>query len=201
MVAESLPSPPSTPSPPKKRAKPLPIPFGIRLKARNLYLSQSLPYKEIAHRTGLSAKQVENMVSREKLASIRKNREQGILKATDSRAQAVLAQFNETLAEEAEEISLGAIARARQEVEEYGKDSARNFQSLTGGIANLVKASRMVRGLDAKGAASAVAGDTVIFVKLERVGVASGETNAIKNAQLPAIDISASTIPALPSSQ
>lgn len=195
MVAEST----LTASPvPKPRAKSIPLAFHARLKARNLYVGQGLSHQQIADRTGLTAKQVANLVAREKLFAVRQRREKGIESATDTQAHARLEAFNAQLAEEAEEISLGAIARAREEVERGDKDSPRNFQSYTGGILNLVKASRTVRGLDQKGGAQSGESATVIFIgALERVGMTTPKE---LKAALPAIEVSALPVAAIPDS-
>jgi len=193
------------PAPRKPRANPVPLPFQARLKVRNLYLSQGLGCKAIAERCGLTPTQVQNLISREKLTAIRKQRENGIIRGSDSRAQNLLEQFNSELAEQAEEISLGALQRARNEIDVFTPESPRNFQSLTGGIANLVKAARSVRGLDAKGGGPRHSdGSTIIFIgALERVGDAAkaasqAQAQPMKQAEKAeeVTEISAKLIPA-----
>lgn len=139
---------------PTKKAAKLPVgrgvayPLATRLKVRNLYLGQALNNQDIAERTGLTARQVGQMVYRDGLAKQKRRRAEKINAAADTRANAQLEAFNEQLAEEAEEISLGALERARQSVESVGEFAAKDFQSWTGGIRNLVQAARTVRGLD-----------------------------------------------------
>lgn len=145
------------------------IPLHTRLKVRNLYLGTNLTHAEISEKTGLPEKSVGHLISRDGLPKHKRRREAKLLANTDARTDATLEAFNEQLAQEAEEISLGALQRAREEVEAPGEFGARNFQSWTGGINNLVKASRAVRGLDSKQAQDQGATVNLFIVAGERV--------------------------------
>ena len=165
----------------------IPIPLGMRLKVRNLYLAQSLTAHAIATQCGLNKRQVECIIHRDGLPVLKKRRFEQLAKRTDERATAQLEAFNEQLAEEAEEISLGALKRAREETESAGEFSARNFQSWTGGIANLVKASRMVRGLDSKGGnADGSTSVSVFLVRGETIDRAAPKNVTPGPQELPA---------------
>ena len=159
------------PKEPKKLNKGFrqPVPLITRMKVRNLYLGACLGNIEIGEQVGLTANQVAQIVYRDGLPAIRKRKQAKAIEATDARTDETLEQFNEQLAREAEEISLGALQRAREEVDSPGEFGARNFQSWTGGINNLVKAARTVRGLDAKQAADAGSTVNLFIVSGERV--------------------------------
>lgn len=174
MVAAVVPQPDS---PPKRakipalkgdgrlRAGRVEIPLQTRLRVRNLYLGQHLPYKEIAVQVGLTVGQVEGIVIRDKLPAIKRSRKQKLTEKTDARVDAAFREFEDQAAREAEEISLGALAKARGEVESGGEFAPKNFQAWTQGISNLVKVSRTMRGLD-QPQAQAGAGTTNIALQL-----------------------------------
>ena len=134
----------------KPGSKPLPLPLGIKLKARNLYLVQSLPYAEIAHQTGLSVQSLSSLAHREGWTKQRRARAAQITNRADARANRELDSINDAIASECEEIALQGLTRAKEESVSKGKFAARNFQSWTGGVSNLVKVQRAARGLDSR---------------------------------------------------
>ena len=140
-----------------------PFPLIVRMKVRNLYIGQCLTNIEIGKQVGLTPSQVAAIVYKDGLPTLRKQRQAKVIANTDARTDATLEQFNEQLAREAEEISLGALQRVRETVESPGEFGARDFQSWTGGIRNLVTAARTVRGLDSKQAFDQ-SNTTAIFV-------------------------------------
>ena len=151
------------------RAPKTAISLHSRLKVRNLYLSQALSHEEIAQRTGLRKLQVAKIVFNDRLPAIRRKRLEKIVAAQDARTDSTLQAFNEQLAEEAEEVSLGAIARARAATESGDVSAARDFAAWSNGISSLVKASRAVRGLDARASGSESPSVSVYLVRGESV--------------------------------
>ena len=134
----------------KPNAKPLPIPIGTRLKARNLYLIQCLPYAEIAEKTGLSVSSVGQLAFREGWTKLRKQRASELTTKADARANRDIDAINDAIASECEEIALKGLDRAKKASESDDEFAARNFQSWTGGVSNLVKVQRAARGLDSR---------------------------------------------------
>jgi hypothetical protein len=126
------------------------IPLATRLQVRNLYVGACLGPSDIAPKVGLTLRQVRRLVATDKLAPIRRRAVSNAIKVTDNTANHLLERFNQEIASQSEEASLGAIVRAREAVASKDKLAARDFQSWTGGIRNLVDVSRRVRGLDAK---------------------------------------------------
>jgi len=135
------------------------------MTVRNMYLSGAHSNQQIADAVKLQEKQVRYIITRDSLAAEKKRRALAMIAKQDAQLDQRLQAFNSELAEQAEEISLTALQRAREEAIAPGEFGARNFQSWTGGIANLVKSSRLVRGLDSiSGAGSQAASNVSVFL-------------------------------------
>lgn len=139
---------PDAPKPPKNRLTPSPIPIGVKLRARNLYLVHGLPYAEISEQVGLTVQQLGALAHREGWTKNKARNRAKMIARADARIDRDIDETNEALARESEEIALKALGKAREEVESGGEFAARNFQSWTGGVSNLVKVQRLTRGLD-----------------------------------------------------
>lgn len=131
-----------------KPAKAARIPIGTKLKARNLYLIHGLPHAEIAAQTGLSLQSIRNLAFNEGWTKAKAKRTEAMIRRADARMEAKVEEINEAIASECEEIALNGLKRAKEESESRGEFAARNFQSWTGGVSNLVKVQRLTRGLD-----------------------------------------------------
>jgi hypothetical protein len=143
----------------RKRGRPLGranIDILTATKIRNCYLYQDLTHRQIAERTGLTERVIASYVVRHRLTAEKKTRYAKTLASHDARARDSVDTICEAIASNAEEIALNGLTRARESVEtpERFKDPAKDFQAWTGGIRNLVQASRQVRGLDQKGSES-----------------------------------------------
>lgn len=140
------------------------IPILTRIKVRNLYLNQDLPYRDIAHQCGLTEQQVGKVVIAEGLSGLRRKRKQDLISKSDARAHEQITEVAEAIASEGDEITLGALAKAKECVANGGKDAPKDFQAWTGGIRNLVTVARACRGLDSAQQQAAQGGNVSVFV-------------------------------------
>lgn len=154
----------------KKPAPKLTIPLLTKLKVRNLYLSQGLGPQAIAKITGLTEKQAGNIIVREGLAKLRASAKSAIEARSDARTQEQVSEVIEAIARESEEIALSGIARAREATESRSEFAAKDFQSWTGGVRNLVNIARQARGLDSERSAGQGATLNVFVGRFETVG-------------------------------
>lgn len=178
---------------PAKGQKHVEIPFAVRLAIRNLYLAQGLAPEAIAAKLKRPVLQVAKIISRDGLPALRREQNRALQARGDEQRAAQLAAFNDELAAGAEEISLGALTRARSAVASKSKFAPRDFQSWTGGIRNLVSAARAVRGLESLGSRGANHGGeglTVAFFLARGEVITAGEKRAepvpVEALQLPA---------------
>lgn len=126
-------------------------PIELALKVKNLYLYQERGHADIAAQCGLTVKQVSNLIYREGWSKLKEERRRKIEESHDERATQSQLAVVEAIASQAEEIALSGLNRAREAVGQSGPDAAKNFQSWTGGIKNLVGAMKLVRGGSAAG--------------------------------------------------
>jgi hypothetical protein len=167
--------------PTKSRRPRTHIPLPTRLKARNLYLTQGLSFKEIGEKTGLDASQIRSLVDREGWPRLKSGAKSKITAKHDARASEMVSEVVEAMASESEEIALSGLQRARQAVESQEAYAAKDFQSWTGGLRNLVQVARELRGFDSE--QSRGSGATL------NVFVGRFETVSDKPAEKPAIDV------------
>ncbi len=92
---------------------------------------------------------------------------------------------------------MSGLVRAREIVAANGKDMAKDFQAVTGGVRNLVTARNLVRG--AVAADSVPAGTQVNLFFFRPADGAAREPVSVTPAQQvqPAVDVSASIVPTL----
>lgn len=129
------------------RSKPQ-IPLQTRLKVRNLYLYQGLGHKEIAAKVGLTTRQCQTLVQRHKLTDLKRSINGKAVQAHNARVDADVAEIVDAVASESEEIALAGLQRAREATTSASEYAAKDFQSWTGGVRNLVNVARQARGLD-----------------------------------------------------
>ena len=129
-------------------ASPRKIPLGTVLKVRNLYLIHGLSNVDIASQVGLEVKAVGQLVFRKGWTKIRQKKVAEITQRADARMEREVDEINDAIASECEEIALQGLGRAKQAAESQDEFAARNFQSWSGGVSNLVKVQRACRGLD-----------------------------------------------------
>lgn len=117
-----------------------------KAQIRNFYLVLGLTYEEIAKRTGLTSGIVGNYISRAKLPAVKRENEKRINERQDARTEAQLDEISEAIASQSEEIALGGLTRAREEIESRDEFASKNFQSWTGGVRNLAQVAKLIRG-------------------------------------------------------
>lgn len=132
----------------KRVKKTSPLPIATKLKAKNLYLYQDASHQRIAKETGLSVDASESLAVREGWVEQRRARAKKLEEKSDARSEQADLAIVEAIGSQAEEIALSGLDRARDAVKRKGKDAAKNFQSWTGGIRNLVSAIKTIRAHD-----------------------------------------------------
>lgn len=139
-----------TRTPPKNpvRQPPTRINLTLEMKCRNLYLIRALPASEIATATGLSLKQVKNLVVRRGWAKLKQVREGQIKAASLARMERDSDALQDSIASECEEIAMSGLARAREEVTSDSPFASKNFQAWAGGVRSLASVARTARGQD-----------------------------------------------------
>lgn len=141
--------------------------IATRTKIRNAYLYRNVTNEEIAKQTGAPIWVVQGFIYRSKLPAEKRERENRLIKAHDARADAKVTQICEAIADESEEIALNGLQRARESTEARHEDAAKEFQAWTGGVSNLVRASRAARGLESKQESPGGANVNVFLVRGE----------------------------------
>lgn len=124
------------------------IPILTRVKVRNLYLYQDLPYRDIAQQCGITEQQVGKVVIAEGLSGMRRKRKQDLIRKSDARTQDEADEVAQAIAAQGDEISLGALEKAKNCIEVGGEYAAKDFQAWTAGLRNVVTVSRLCRGQD-----------------------------------------------------
>ena len=140
----------------KKRRSPTVMDIGTKVRIRNLYLVQCLPYAEIARRVDCPLSTVTRFIERQKLPAIRKENEAKAAARHDAQVRESVDEISEAIASQSEEIALSGLERAREATEDRGEFAAKDFQSWSGGVSNLVKTARAIRGMDRPGATESI---------------------------------------------
>jgi len=175
------------------KGKYTPVPLLVRLKARNLYLVQGLGHKEIAAQCGLTYEGSQQMASREGWVALRKDRKRHLLKQQDSRMEEAHSEVLDAIADVSAQHAMQGLNRVGDALEDRSEFAARNFQSWTGGVKNLVSIMREIRQPDQQAPDKAQlnvfvlrVGDAVAPVAERNV---TPNTQASKAGQQPAIDL------------
>lgn len=140
MSSQAQPSPPQD-----SKKKGNIIPLLTRIKARNLYLLQGLPYNEIASATGLSYKQVTHLASRQGWPKERKRRLLLMEEAADARLAQTSSEVIEAIASESEEIALKALGNTRDALDRTDDMAAKDSQSYSAVVKNLASTAKLLR--------------------------------------------------------
>lgn len=159
------------------------IPLPVRLRIRNLYLTQGLSDSVIAKRVNLTIIQVRGIIRREGLPELRKPRKLSLTQAADARTQEQVGELIETFARETEELALGGMQRARECIDSQSEYAAKDFSSWSSGVRNFIQVARQARGLDTEGQRGNATHNLNVFVG--RFETAGGD----KPAEKPAIDV------------
>lgn len=128
------------------------IPLLTRMLARNLYLTQGLPYKAISAETGLPVPTLEQLSHREGWVDLRRQAKARLLKNAEARTQALEAEMLESVVGLAGQHALQGLNRTGEALERTDRDAARDFQSYTSGVKNLVSIMRDIRQPQSDGA-------------------------------------------------
>lgn len=170
----------------KKERNFAPLPIATKLKAKNMYLFQDATHEQIAKETGLTRDASENLAYREGWVKIRRERASILEKKADARAEQADLAIVEAIGSQAEEIALSGLERARDAVKRKGKDAAKNFQSWTGGIRNLVSAIKTIRARDGASVEQGPVNFNLFFVG-QPMGQGQGEPKQV-------VDVTAKTV-------
>lgn len=123
----------------------------LKVQIRNLYMVDGMSPAQIGQRVGVKPGVVSGLVRHNGWSVSRKKMESNFSTETLVRAEEKLDEVSRAIANQSEEIALLGLQRARDAAIEHGEYAAKDFQSWTGGIRNLVTVSRACRGLEAAG--------------------------------------------------
>lgn len=127
------------------RGKFSPIPLLTKLKARNLYLIQNASHKEIAEQTGLTKHACEQLAYREGWVEVRREKTKRMVEKHDARMANAASEVLDSVVGGCEELAVSGLNRVRESLDDKSDFAARNFQSWTGGVKNLVSIMREIR--------------------------------------------------------
>lgn len=147
--------------------------LALKLKVKNLYLIQHASHAEIAKQTKLTLPAVAGLIHREGWPALKKKQAEFAEISSDTHMSETAAQVVAAVTDQCTEIALSGLNRCRDAVSAKGKDAAKNFQSWTGGVRNLVSA---IKTLQAQGPGEA--GGNTMNVFLIRAGDALPEKPA-----------------------
>ncbi len=156
-------------------------PLLLRLKARNLYLVQGLGHKEIGAQIGISEHASQQLAFREGWTELRKKSKRDLLSKQDARMAAAQSEALDAIASVSEQHAIKGLERVGEALEARGEFAARDFQSFTSGVKNLVSIMREIRTPDAQ----QTPGSSQLNVFVMRVGdvVKPTERNVTPNTQ------------------
>lgn len=120
------------------------LPLALKLRVKNLYIIGGKSHHEIAADTGMTPGAIATLCSRNGWTGEKRKREAQMVKKSDARIESQMSEAVEAISSEAQEIALSGLERARDAVKRKGKDAAKNFQSWTGGVRNLVQVIRAI---------------------------------------------------------
>jgi len=155
------------------------IPILVRLKARNLYLVQGLGHREIARQTGLTLQACQKLASREKWTALRRDQKLSLLAKQDASMSEKCSETLEAIASVSEQHAMRGLERVGEALESKGEFAARDFQSYTGGVKNLVSIMREIRAPQENTPSNAGLNVFVIRVSDEQVQQAPVATSSL----------------------
>lgn len=121
------------------------IPVYTRAKARNLYFQQCLPYKLIAQATGLTVPCLQQLAHREGWTALRREKKQRMMVESAARGEVMIEEVNKAIADRSEQYALRTLDRVEGALERDDEFAARDAQSYTGALRNLVNVARDIR--------------------------------------------------------
>ncbi len=152
------------------------VPLPTKLRVRALYVIQQLSYRDIADQVGLPVRAVQNLVYREKWTPVRQRIRSSIQAKADERTreriQAEVSELGDSVAIQTADLAVGTLVKSRETLARDDVNAARDLQAYSQSAKNFVGIYRQVRELDSE-LRTDRNGQTLVFVKLERVGDAS----------------------------
>lgn len=154
------------------------IPIPTRIKARNLYVLQSLPAKEVAAACGITEQQVYKLVQRHKWAELRRQSMAKLSAPLQARELEQIESISVAAASLSDEGLLGSLKRANEATESRSEYASKDAQAFASAARSLMQVGRTLRGMDGantKGGSEASA--THINLYVGRFGPAVSEKN------------------------
>jgi len=133
-------------------------------KCKALYVVKGLNPKDVAERTGVTLDALGNWTTRYGWSAEKRARQARLEKNSVARAESQDVAFLESMATQAEELAEDGMQLAREHVQSGSEFAARNFQSATQGVKNVVDVYFKARGLDGKGNAGSVVNIGSVYV-------------------------------------
>jgi len=115
------------------------------MKARNMYLSQCLPYKAISEATGLPTQTLEKLASREGWTKLRKATKERLLAESNARTETIANEALEAISDDMIVLTAESLGRVRESLERDDKNAAKDFQAYTAGARNLATTAKALR--------------------------------------------------------
>lgn len=163
------------------------IPLLLRLKARSLYLVQGLSHQEIANQTGLTKEASEKLASREGWTAAKSRLKQQLLRKHDTRMSEQLDSVMESIVSVSEQHAMRGLERVGNALERDDDFAARDFQSYTSGVKNLVGVIRDIR----QPAATAVSSSTNVQVFVVEPAI---QASPASEKQVKPVDVVTTTL-------
>lgn len=132
-------------SKPKPKVRQGEIPIFQRVKARNMYLQQCLPYRAISEATGLPVNTLERLAHREGWTALRKEAKARILKAADTKQGQLEGEIVETVVAMASQHTIRTLEKVGEALERNDRDAAKDSQAYSATAKNLVSVVRAIR--------------------------------------------------------
>lgn len=150
------------------------IPIYLRVKARNLYLNQCLPFKAISQATGLGVEVLERLSCREGWTALRRAQKERLMKAADAGALAIESEIVQTVVTEGSELLLKTLQKTGEALERNDRDAAKDAQAYSATAKNLVSVVRSIRDNSGDG------GDKVTGMELNLFFMGNQPTQEVK---------------------
>jgi len=164
------------------------IPISVKVKARNLYLHQALPFKAIGDALGLTVPQLNRLSHRERWPVIKRANKARLTKAADAQDSRIQTEVLEAIASIAEEHALSGLQKVGATLQRSDRDAAKDFQAYTSGVKNLTGVAMAIRKPElAAGDQSGSVSFNVFFAApgAEKASEAPKQVTEIEGKKLP----------------
>lgn len=175
---------------PKNRASNKQISLVTRAKARNLYVIQMLPAREVAAECGLTDMQVYKLAQHHKWAALRRERLAKLSEPLQAREREQAEEVAIAAASLSDQGLLGSLMRANEAAESRAEFASKDCQSFASAARSLMQIGRTLRGLDSDRGAKG-SGDTTNLIFVGQLVNATSAASKIEKNVTPSESASA----------